>query len=309
MDKNRTEPAENFVQKDDFEVRQKALWRWAAERVAPWGKVQKDDYDFSSWMGKEELGEELREALLTAGCLYEYARESHKFRCQWCLDNRKREERSGPLMWREYEGSSAGDIHLSRSGWHTWLHDFADELIANKSFAELLRTSRSKVEKSLEALPGYNRYPKGVELPGRYINVPGMQDVVIQIHWPHYTNKQLGEEMTRWAANNRPEIEPEPDRTGKKRESKVRADLKALSALRIWKLHSRKPWKRLEYIAEFCGYKGCKREFAEYNQRRDRGHAVEPIINQARTEMSDARARALEFFQYLFPWGKPPSNY
>jgi hypothetical protein len=59
------------------------------------------------------------------------------------LNNRKREERSGPLTWIEYERNSAGDVHLIRSGWHRWLGDFAEELIANKSFAELLRTSRS----------------------------------------------------------------------------------------------------------------------------------------------------------------------
>ena len=197
---------------------------------------------------------------------------------------------------------------MLRSGWQTWLDDFADELIANKSFAELLRTSRSKVEKSLDALAGYNLYPKAVELPGRYINVPGMQEVVIQIDWRHHNNKDIGAEMTRWAANNRPESEPEPDRTGKKRGSKVRADLKALSALRIWKLHRREPWKRLEYVAKFCGYKGCVKESAEYAKRRNRGHAVEPISNQARTEISDARTRALNLFQYFFPWGKP-SNY
>jgi hypothetical protein len=299
MNKNRPGSGENFVQKDDFEVQQEALWRWAAERVPPWGKVQKDDYDFSSWMKKNA-----REELLNAGCLYEYARESHKFRCVLVLNNRKREERSGTLMWIEYEGNSAGNVHLIRGGWDRWLGDFADELIANKSFAQLLRTSRSKVEKSLDALAGYNLYPKAVELPRPY-KLPEMQEVVIQIDWRHYDNKEIGAEMTRWAANNRPESEPEPDRTGKKRESKVRADLKALSALRIWKLHRRKPWKRLEHIAEFCGYKGCVREFAEYNQRRNRGHAVEPISNQARTEMSAARARALNLFQRLFPWGRP----
>jgi len=154
MDKNRTGPAENFV-RDEFEVRREALWHWAAERVPPWGKVRKDDYDFSSWMKKGA-----REDLLSAGCLYEYARESYKFRCLLVLNNRKREERSGPLTCIEYEGNSAGDVHLIRSGWHRWLGDFADELIANKSFAELLRTNRSKVEKSLDALPSYYRYPK-----------------------------------------------------------------------------------------------------------------------------------------------------
>ena len=304
MDKNRTGPAENFVQQDDFEVQQEVLWRWAAERVPPWVKMQKDDYDFRSWIKKGER----REELLSAGCLYEYARESHKFRCLLVLNNRKREERSGGLMFIKYEENSDGNVHLIRSGWDRWLGDFAEELIANKSFAELLRTSGSKVWKSLDALAGYDLYPKAIELPGRHINVPGMQEVVIQIDWRHYDNKEIGAEMARWAASNRPESEPEPHRTGKKRESKVRADLKALSALRIWKLHRRNPWKRLEYIAEFCGYKGCVREFAEYNQRRDRGHAVEPISNQARTEISDARTRALNLFRYFFPWGKP-SNY
>ena len=52
MDENRPGSGKNFVQKDDFEVRQEALWRWAAERVPTWGKVQKDDYDFRSWMKK-----------------------------------------------------------------------------------------------------------------------------------------------------------------------------------------------------------------------------------------------------------------
>jgi hypothetical protein len=75
MDKNRSGSGENFVQKDDFEVQQEALWGWAAERVPPWGKMQKDDYDFRSWIKKGER----REELLSAGCLYEYARESHKF--------------------------------------------------------------------------------------------------------------------------------------------------------------------------------------------------------------------------------------
>jgi hypothetical protein len=221
------------------------------------------------------------------------------------LNNRKREERSGPLMWREYEGNSAGDVHLSRSGWHRSLGDFAEELIANKSFAELLRTSRNKVESSLDALATYNRYPKAVELPGRYINVPGMQEITIQIDWRRYTNGEIGEEMKRFAALNRPQGEPEPRRTGKKRQSKVIADLKALSALRIWKLHKDEPWKRLELIAKICGYEGCKRELSERKQRSKRGHADEPITAQAKTEMSDARTRAMDLFRRLFPWGNP----
>ena len=69
------------------------------------------------------------------------------------------------------------------SGWETWLHVVADELVANKSFAELLRTnaSRAKIENSLKQLRSYDLYPKALELPGGYINVPGMQEIKIQI--------------------------------------------------------------------------------------------------------------------------------
>jgi hypothetical protein len=314
MDKNPTGSAGNFFRQDDFEVQQEGLWRWAAERVPSWGKVQRDDYDFR-WIGGALEGlreadciyEHAREKLLSAGCLYEYARESHKFRCLLVLNNKKREERSGGLMFIKYEENSDGNVHLIRSGWDRWLGDFAEELIANKSFAELLRTSGSKVWKSLDALAGYNLYPKAIELPGRHINVPGMQEVVIQIDWRHYDNKEIGAEMARWAANNRPESEPEPDRTGKKRESKVRSDLKALSAMRIWK-HERDRWKRLRLVAEVCGYKGCRKESAEHKESSRREHGGEPMSNIAKAEMTRARKRALSLFQLLFPWGKP-TNY
>jgi hypothetical protein len=208
----------------------------------------------------------------------------------------------------ELERSSAGYIDLSRSGLEEWLDNFAGDLIANRSFAEVFRKNSRKVQKSLEALASYSLYPKAVQLPGRYINYPGSRDVPIQICWRDYTNKEIGEEMHKFAARNRPQSEPEPKRTGKKRESKLRADLKALSALRIWKLHKHNPWKRLEKIATFCRYKGCAKESAEYKQRSKRGHAVEAISSEAKKEMSRGRTRALILFQRLFPWGKP-ANY
>jgi hypothetical protein len=249
---------------------------WAKARLVPWGKLQKD------------------------------ARESYEFRCFLALD--KRERGQFPAIGTKFQRSSEGNIHLLRSGWETWLYDFADELVANKSFAEVLRTNRINVMRSLAALAGYDRYPKAVELPGRYINVPGIQEVTIQIDWRHYNNREIGAEMVRWAANHRPEDEPEPDRTGKKRKSRVRADLKALSTLRISKLYKKNRWKRLEYVAKFCGYEGCVREFAEHKHRKNRWQATEPISSQARKEMSGARTRALKIFQYFFPWGMP-SNY
>jgi hypothetical protein len=143
------ETADNFAHKKECE---QDPWAWAAARLTTWGKMQKDDYDFRSWM------KGATEDLLNAGCLYEYARESHKFRCVLALDRRKRGQFGGILT--EFERSSTGYVHLSRSGWETWLHDFADELVANKSFAEVLRADETNVHKSLKKLRDYNLFRK-----------------------------------------------------------------------------------------------------------------------------------------------------
>jgi hypothetical protein len=91
---------EQLSSKDDLSARQKDLWAWAAARLTPWGKPQKDDYDFR-W------AKDASEELLSAGWLYEYARESHKFRCLLVLDNRPREQRDGRGLWIKLEGSTA----------------------------------------------------------------------------------------------------------------------------------------------------------------------------------------------------------
>jgi hypothetical protein len=69
---------ENFLPQkemsDALEVKQKDLWRWAADRVTPWGKPEKKDYDFRSWTL------DASKELLRAGCIYENARESWRLR-------------------------------------------------------------------------------------------------------------------------------------------------------------------------------------------------------------------------------------
>jgi len=272
-----TSHREQLPPKDDLDARQKELGRWADERLTPWGKLQKNDYDFSSWMKKGA-----REELLNAGCLYEYARESHKFRCLLVLSRAPQRERFWSPSLMEFERSSAGYLHLAQSGWKGWLEGFADELISNKSFAQVLRSSRARVEKSLSLVKSYTIYPKAVESSGRYINVPGMQEVVID--WRHYTNKEIAAEIAR----KRPENEPEPNRRGREPQSK--ALLKALSVMRIWK-RERKTWKRLKLIAKVCHFKSCVYEW--------------PITDAARAEMTRARTRALNAFQLWFPWGEP----
>ena len=253
-------------------------WRWAAPRLTPWRNIEKNDYDFRSWT------EGASEELLKAGCLYEYARESHEFRCILALDRRERGQFPGIPI--KFERGSAGNVHLLSSGGETWLHDFADEPVANKSFAEVFRTNRSKVEKSLNKLASYNLYPKAVESPGRYINVPGMEEVVID--WRHYTNKEIAAEIAR----KRPKSEPEPNRKGREPQSKTL--LKALSVMRIWRREP-KAWKRLKLVGKVCRFKSC----VPYEW---------PMTNAARAEMTRARKRALNAFEFWFPWGKP-SNY
>jgi len=142
--------------KGDFESQQERRWRSADKRVVRWGELQQKDHDFGVW-GKDEK-------LRDAGCAYEFAREWLQFRC-WLLLTGRKCEPSGIGTW--IEGIRPGLSYLSTSGWVTWLRVFADELAANKSFADVLSADPDKVKKSLAALPSYSLLPKAVELPGR----------------------------------------------------------------------------------------------------------------------------------------------
>jgi len=209
--------------KGDFESQQQRRWRLADKRVVRWGELQQDDCDFRSW-GKDEK-------LRDAGCAYEYAREWPQFRC-WLLLTGRKCKPSGIGAW--IEGIRPGLSYLSTSGWVTWLRGFADELAANESFADVLHTDETKVRDSLAALPSYSLLPKAVELPGRHINYPGSQDVLIQICWRHYRNTEIGKEMKILAGKLGPAEEPEPpQKTGKGKRSDAESLLDALSAMRL----------------------------------------------------------------------------
>jgi hypothetical protein len=195
--------------KGDFESQQERRRRSAAKRVVPWGELQQDDYDFGRW-GKDEK-------LRDAGCAYEFAREWPQFRC-WILLTGRKCEPSGIGTW--IEGIRPGLSYLSNSGWVAWLRGFADELAANKSFADVLQTDETKVRDSLAALPNYSLFPKAVELPGRHIithgdaqpefGYPGSQVLQIEVCWRHYRNTEIGEEMKILTGKLRPAEEPEP---------------------------------------------------------------------------------------------------
>lgn len=77
--------------------------------------------------------------------------------------------------------------------------------------------------------------------------------------------------------------------------------------MRIWK-HEPDPWKRLKLVSSVCAYEAFENELKKYKKRCEDGQGDEPMGKSAQAEMTRARKRALGFFQYLFPWGKP-SNY
>jgi hypothetical protein len=144
--------------------------------------------------------------------------------------------------------------------------------------------------------------------PDRSIDDDGSEKIAITVRWRDFTNSEIAKTMKAFANDHRPTSEPEPKRKGQKPEETIRADLKALSVMRIWKLHAGKPWKRLKVVANVCRYKSCVREATEYKRRRKAWHRTQPMSQAAKTEMSEARSRALRFFQRLFP-GEKPSNY
>src|SRR5262249_34227777 len=98
---------EQILPEDDFELLQEARWRSADKRIVRWGILRSEDYYFGDWV--DGLSTDERVELPDAGCAYEYARESHKFRC-WLVVT----ERSS--FWLKLKGSSTGFTNLSVHG-------------------------------------------------------------------------------------------------------------------------------------------------------------------------------------------------
>jgi hypothetical protein len=98
--------------------------------------------------------------------------------------------------------------------------------------------------------------------------------------------------------------------------AKWRARLSRLAVMRIWKYACAAQngndyltqWKRVKLIAKLCGYKGCIKEYAKYQERCKQGRGDWPMTETASEEMSRARAEARKFFQRLFPNEEPLSD-
>jgi len=320
--------------------RKAAEWRKKAEqdagqRVAPWAKLDKADYAFDWTKGTTKQ-------LLEAGCLYEYAREALEFRCLLTtIKAGKNRNDFGHLLKQGADVYPGLDFDAF---W--WLYTFADELAQNTSFAGLLDTKSKRVDQSLKSLrsplpnainlavPTFgdsgpapwpwrpwsydlvSNAPKmqGVptlllppKLPERHVRGDGSEKIAIIIRWRDFKNKEIGKEMEKFAKAHRPDSCKQPRRGQKKAVEILIAHLKELSVMRLYKA-ARKPWKRLELIANVCCYKGCVEEWKAYKERCKQGRGDEPMGQIAKTEMSDARKGARTFFKSLFP-AEEPSNW
>lgn len=302
--------------------------RWAAERVKPWGKPQRNDYDFRSWTKGAP------KELLNAGCIYEYARESRKLRCLLVLMKAAQKRRDSEPC--SFEGLLDKDAYRTLGGALYWLFFLVDDLADNKSFAELLRARAHRVKEILH----YKRFDfsplkairPAIAFPGdpvipwswlpsdqragrlmiggpamkrceRHICNDGSENIGLQIFWADFTNAEIAKEMREFAYAYRPKNDKckEPQRKGRRPMDVVGSRLKALSVIRISK-RERNQWKRLNLVAKFCAYSGCVRESNRG------GWADAPIWQDAKVEMSKARADARSFFQSLFP-GETMSNF
>ena len=160
----------------DEQAPRRQLESWAADRVKAWGELQKDDYDFRSWAKGASKN------CLSAGAVYEYARESRKLRCLLALMNPKRPRKDWEIMrpgsidgrvpepgeiesyptaatWLpcSFEGLDEHEAERALGGFLYCLCDLADYLADNISFGELFSTKRDELEKAFGGLDKLSR--------------------------------------------------------------------------------------------------------------------------------------------------------
>ena len=147
------------------EKQRQALETWAANRIKSWGKPKPDDYDFGSWA--KEAGKNC----LSAGAVYEYARESRNLRCLLALMNPKRPRKAWEIArpglidgrrpepgeidsypaeanWLpcSFENLDEHDAERALGGFLYSLAELAYYLADNVSFADLFRDVRDELE-------------------------------------------------------------------------------------------------------------------------------------------------------------------
>ena len=234
------------------------------------------------------------------------------------------------------------DEHAAEAklGGFLWcLRDLADYIADNVSFGELFRTKRDELKKAFGGLDTLARVRSehryflpigeaiqvatrsqiqdittaetlGDEKERILLGEAGCEVIAFQVAWGKITPNEFVEAMKKFDLDHRPRNAAckAPQRKGQRPDEVVLAYLKALSAMRIWKLHERDPWKRLTLLAKFCGYQGCVKETEAYRERCSDGRGDLPMSDAAKVAMTKARDHALSLFQSIFE-GELPSNY
>jgi hypothetical protein len=182
--------------KSEEEEKREALESWALSRVKEWGKLAAGDYDFSSWTAEASKGR------LTAGALYESARESHKLRCLLVLMDKGRPREAWEMVRPgnvnggtpeqadsfacalPFPCSFCGfDEHAAEGALGGFLYclcDLAGYIADNVSFAELFRSRRDELEKAfggLDELARVRREHRYFVQVGEAIGVAGASQV------------------------------------------------------------------------------------------------------------------------------------
>ena len=165
------------------QVERRELEKWASDRVKPWTELTVDDYDFRRWAG------DATKNCMSAGAVYEYARESRKLRCLLALMNPKRPREAWEIVrpgsidgkrpepdeinsypaeanWLpcSFDGLDEHEAERALGGLLYCLCDLADYLADNVSFGELLRTKPDELEKTFGGLNTLSRVSRKFRL-------------------------------------------------------------------------------------------------------------------------------------------------
>jgi len=329
--KKSTETSKNQPQELELE---------AAERVVIWAGLAPNDYDFRSWAMDKNT------ELLRAGCVYEYARESRKFRCLLVLinmafekgwpdeDTQSRHPPGFQFLSFSFEGLRYKDALHHLGGWFGWLRRFTDDLADNKSFADLYKANRGELNESLEILPKYFYAPKAVQIvlpdlddslfeprllwPSQtpYVplrNIKNHVVITVRIRLRDFSNKEIGEAMEELAGMLRPSTEKEPTRKGSGKRDSPRSWLDALSAMRLASHYPKTSPSELIRRRRKTSARGTETALSIFEDVRlssiQPGSTKRKIRGAlSQNELDRYAARARRRFKDIFPFGQHGAN-
>ena len=304
----------------------------ADKRVVPWTQLSRKDYNFRSWAAQGS------KALLRAGCVYEYARESRKLRCLLVLtksafQKAKQAEKTQsrpPFQGLQFLSLSFEGLRYSNAlqwlgGWFGWLRQFTDQLADNKSFADLCEENEKQVNESLSTLPTYFHAPRAVEF-----SVPGLNEDPIEprLLWPWQaldarprniendviitvrirrdsTKKEILDAMEVLVSMLRPSTEKEPTRKGTGKKDSPRSWLDALCAMRLASHYPKTLPSESIRKQRRRRWRGSDTAVSIFNDIR-LGGKTETVLTHS--DLEEKSGDAQRQFARCFPFGESPAN-